>query len=166
VVEEALSSGIGLRQLVRSDDPQSFFGLRGGGIGWSLPASIGVKLALPDRPVVALTGDGSAMYTCQALWTAARDQVGVVFVILNNRSYRILKQRLHARRGHAAQNDLYVGMELTDPPIDFVALARSMGVPAERARRVSESIDLLKQGLAKRGPMLIEVELDREFKPV
>ena len=115
---------------------------------------------------MALTGDGSAMYTCQALWTAARDQVGVVFVILNNRSYRILKQRLHARRGHAAQNDLYVGMELTDPPIDFVALARSMGVPAERARRVSESIDLLKQGLAKRGPMLIEVELDREFKPV
>ena len=71
VVEEALSSAPGIRQLIRSDDPQSFFGLRGGGIGWGLPAAIGVKLALPDRPVVALIGDGSAMYTFQALWTAA-----------------------------------------------------------------------------------------------
>ncbi|HEX8167186.1 MAG TPA: thiamine pyrophosphate-binding protein [Beijerinckiaceae bacterium] len=166
VVEEALSSGGGLRRLLRSDDPQSFFGLRGGGIGWSLPAAIGVKLALPDRPVVALTGDGSAMYTCQALWTAAHDAAAVAFVILNNRSYRILKQRLHALRGHAAQSDTYVGMELTDPPIDFVALSRSMGVPAERARTVAESIDLLGQALASGGPMLIEVELDRAFKPL
>ena len=166
VVEEALSSGSGLRRLLRSDDPQSFFGLRGGGIGWSLPAAIGVKLALPERPVVALTGDGSAMYTCQALWTAAHDGVAVAFVVLNNRSYRILKQRLHALRGHAAQNDLYVGMELTEPPIDFVALARSMGVAAERAGTVSDSIDLLGQALASGGPMLIEVELDRAFKPL
>jgi benzoylformate decarboxylase len=166
VVEEALSSGGGLRRLLRSDDPQSFFGLRGGGIGWSLPAAIGVKLALPERPVVALTGDGSAMYTCQALWTAAHDKVAVAFVILNNRSYRILKQRLHALRGHAAQSDTYVGMELTDPPIDFVALARSMGVPAKRARTVAESTDLLGQALASGGPMLIEVELDRAFKPL
>src|SRR6185312_7105930 len=88
VIEESISSSPGLRQLVRSDDPQSFFGLRGGGIGWGLPAAIGAKLALPDRPVVALVGDGSAMYTCQALWSAAHDKVGVVFVILNNRSYR------------------------------------------------------------------------------
>jgi benzoylformate decarboxylase len=166
VVEEALSSGGGLRRLLSSDDPQSFFGLRGGGIGWSLPAAIGVKLALPERPVVALTGDGSAMYTCQALWTAAHDKVAVVFVILNNRSYRILKQRLHALNGHAAQSDLYVGMELTDPPIDFVALARSMGVPAERAHTVPDSIDLLRHALASGGPMLIEVELERAFKPL
>ena len=93
VIDETVSSSGGLRQLVKSDDPQSFFGLRGGGIGWGLPASIGVKIALPDRPVIALVGDGSAMYTCQALWTAARYKVGVVFVIFNNTSYRILKQR-------------------------------------------------------------------------
>ena len=99
VIDESVSSSGGLRQLVKSDDPQSFFGLRGGGIGWGLPASIGVKIALPDRPVIALVGDGSAMYTCQALWTAARYKVGVVFVIFNNTSYRILKQRLFAQRG-------------------------------------------------------------------
>jgi benzoylformate decarboxylase len=113
-----------------------------------------------------VTGDGSAMYTCQALWTAAHDGVAVAFVILNNRSYRVLKQRLHALRGHAAQSDLYVGMEVTEPPIDFVALARSMGVAAERAGTVSDSIDLLGQALASGGPMLIEVELDRAFKPL
>jgi benzoylformate decarboxylase len=166
VVDETISSGVGIRQLMRSDDPQSFFGLRGGGIGWGLPAAIGVKLALPDRPVVALIGDGSAMYTCQALWTAAHERIAVVFVIFNNRSYRILKQRLHAQRGHAAQVDTYVGMELIDPPIDFVALARSLGIAAERATTLHETTDLLRKGLADGAAMLIDVELDRGFKPM
>jgi benzoylformate decarboxylase len=166
VVEEAISSSPGLRQLIDSDDPQSFFGLRGGGIGWGLPAAIGVKLALPERPVVALIGDGSAMYTCQALWTAAHDRVAVVFIILNNSSYRILKQRLNALRGHAAQTDVYVGMDLLDPPIDYVGLARSLGIAAERARTVAETIDLVAKALAGGAPMLIDVTLDRTFKPM
>jgi benzoylformate decarboxylase len=113
VIEEALSSAPGIRSLIRSDDPQSYFGLRGGGIGWGLPAVIGVKLALPERPVVALIGDGSALYTVQALWTAAHDRIPVAFVILNNTSYRILKQRLHALRGLAEQVDTYVGTLLS-----------------------------------------------------
>ena len=166
VVEEAISSAAGIRQLLRNDDEQSFFGLRGGGIGWGLPAAIGVKLALPDRPVVALVGDGSAMYTCQSLWTAAHDKIGVVFVILNNASYRILKQRVNALRGHAAQTDIYVGMDLVDPAIDFVALARSLGVAAERASTVADALDLLRQGLVSGGPALIDVTLDNTFKPV
>ncbi len=135
VIEEALSSAPGIRQLIASDDPQSYFGLRGGGIGWGLPAAIGVKLALPERPVVGLIGDGSALYTVQGLWTAARYRIDAVFVILNNTSYRILKQRLHGMRGLAEQADTYVGMELTDPKIDFVGLARSLGVNAEQAIR-------------------------------
>jgi benzoylformate decarboxylase len=166
VVDETISSGVGIRQLMRSDDPQSFFGLRGGGIGWGLPAAIGVKLALPERPVVALIGDGSAMYTCQALWTAAHDRIAVVFVIFNNRSYRILKQRLYAQRGLAAQVDTYVGMELLDPPIDFVSLARSLGIAAERANTLHETTDLLRKGLSDGAAMLIDVELDRGFKPM
>ena len=166
VIEEALSSAPGIRSLMKSDDPQSFYGLRGGGIGWGLPAAIGVKLALPDRPVVALIGDGSAMYTCQALWTAAHDRIAVVFVILNNSSYRILKQRLNNMRGLAEQADMYVGMELNNPAVDFVALARSLGIAADRAKTVHEATDLLKQGLASGAPMLIDVVLDRSFKPV
>ena len=164
VIDEAVSSSGGLRQLVKSDDPQSFFGLRGGGIGWGLPASIGVKIALPDRPVLCLSGDGSAMYTIQSLWTAARYKVGVVFVILNNTSYRILKQRVFAQRGYAAQHDNYVGMELNNPEIDYVGLARSLGVSADRAETVHDATDLIQKALGEGVPKLIEVKIAREFK--
>jgi benzoylformate decarboxylase len=166
VIEETLSSAPGIRSLIRSDDPQSYFGLRGGGIGWGLPAAIGAKLALPDRPVVALIGDGSAMYTIQALWTAAHYKIPVIIVILNNTSYRILKQRLHALRGHAEQVDAYVGMELIDPAVDFVGLARSLGIEAERAKTVQETTDLVAKGLKGNTSLLIDVALDRAFKPM
>src|SRR5882724_13523768 len=166
VIEEALSNAPGIRQLINSDDPQSYFGLRGGGIGWGLPATIGAKLALPDRPVVGIIGDGSAMYTVQALWTAARYRVDATFVILNNTSYRILKQRLHNMRGIAEQVDSYVGMELLDPKINFVGLARSLGIKAERAKTVHEATDLLAQSIKGGGATLIDVELDRAFKPM
>jgi benzoylformate decarboxylase len=166
VIEEALSSAPGIRSLIRADDPQSYFGLRGGGIGWGLPAAIGVKLALPQRPVVGIIGDGSALYTIQALWSAAHYRIPVVIVILNNTSYRILKQRLHALRGHAEQVDAYVGMELLDPPVDFVGLARSLGVQAERARTVHEATDLVAKGLKSDTTLLIDVAMDRAFKPM
>jgi benzoylformate decarboxylase len=166
VIDEAVSSSAGIRSLIRSDDPQSFYGLRGGGIGWGLPAAIGVKLALPDRPVVALVGDGSAMYTCQALWTAAHERIAVVFVILNNTSYRILKQRLTAQRGLAAQVDRFVGMELVDPAIDYVGLAHSLGVAAERAKNLKETTDLIAEGLKSNAPLLIDVPMERNYKPV
>ena len=166
VIDETISSGAGIRSLIRSDDPQRFYGLRGGGIGWGLPAALGVKLALPDRPVLALVGDGSAMYTCQALWTAAHERIAAVFVILNNSSYRILKQRLVAQRGLAAQVDRFVGMELTDPVIDYVNLARSLGVAAERVTSVHDATDLIAKGLKSDVPLLIDVPVDRNYKPV
>jgi benzoylformate decarboxylase len=165
VVDESISSGAGLRTLLRSDDPRSFYGLRGGGIGWGLPAAVGVKLGLPGRPVVALVGDGSAMYTCQALWTAARYRVGVTFVILNNSSYRILKQRIHAMKGLAAQADRYVAMDLDDPRVDFLRLAESLGVRAERVEKTADVAPALGRALAASGPTLLDVELDRSFKP-
>jgi benzoylformate decarboxylase len=164
VVDETISSGAGLRTFLKSDDPKSFFGLRGGGIGWGLPAAIGVKLALPSRPVVGLIGDGSAMYTCQALWTAARYRVPVVLVILNNASYRILKQRIHAMKGLAAQADRYVGMDLEDPRVDFVGLAQSLGVEAERVEKTAEVAPALGRALGRGGPTLLDVELERSFK--
>ncbi|HEY5301393.1 MAG TPA: thiamine pyrophosphate-binding protein [Acetobacteraceae bacterium] len=166
VIDETVSSGAGLRRLLRSDDAQSFFGLRGGGIGWGLPAAIGVKLALPHRPVVALIGDGSAMYTIQGLWTAAHEKLAVVFVIINNSSYRILKQRTNAMQQFAAQTDRYVGMELDNPRIDYVAVARGLGVEAHRARTIAEVRELLAAALIADTPTLIDVEMDRGFKPV
>ena len=166
VIEEILSSAPGARSLIDSDDEQSFFALRGGGIGWGLPAAIGVKLALPDRPVVALVGDGSAMYTVQALWTAAHYKLPIVWVIFNNTSYRILKQRLVNMRGLAEQADNFVGMELTDPAIDFIGLARSLGIAAQRAKTVKEATDLVAQGLNSGSPLLIDVDMERNYKPM
>jgi benzoylformate decarboxylase len=166
VIEEILSSAPGARSLIDSDDEQSFFGLRGGGIGWGLAAAIGAKVALPDRPVVALVGDGSAMYTIQGLWTAARYRLPVVWVIFNNTSYRILKQRLVMLRGLAEQADTFVGMELNDPEIDFVGLAKSLGVAAEHAATVHDVTDLIAKGIKSNAPLLIDVATDRNYKPL
>jgi benzoylformate decarboxylase len=160
LVEETLSSGPGLRFLVRTDDAQSLYGMRGGGIGWGLPAAIGVKLALPQRPVVALIGDGSAMYSIAALWTAAHERLAVTFVILNNRSYRVLKQRTAVLGGHAAATGRFVGMDLADPPVDFVGLARALGLEAERAATLEAVRAALAAALAAPGPRLIEIVLD------
>ena len=167
VVEEALSSTDRMRNLIRSDDAKSWYGLRGGGIGWGLPATIGVKLAQPNRPVVGLIGDGSAMYTVQALWTAAHQKIGcAVFVILNNGSYRILKQRMNAMREYAAQADHYPAMDIINPSVDFVALAGSLGVKAARAGTLEEVRAQLKAALGRDEPFLLDVDMDRTFKPV
>jgi benzoylformate decarboxylase len=167
VIEEVLSSAPGARSLINSDDPQSFFALRGGGIGWGLPAAIGVKLALPERPVVGLIGDGSAMYTAQALWSAAHHKIGcAVFVILNNGSYRILKQRMNAMREYAAQADHYPAMDLVDPAIDYVGLAGSLGVKGARASTLDEVREHLKAALSRNEPFLLDVAIDKTFKPV
>jgi benzoylformate decarboxylase len=158
VVDESISSGAGMFQFLRSAPPGSVFGNRGGGIGWGLPAAVGVQLAMPHRRVVALIGDGSAMYSIQALWTAAHEKVPVIFVIINNRSYRILKQRLSATQGAAAQRGRYVGMELSEPAISFTGLAASMGVPAVAVSAIPDFVEALDH------PLLIEVAADATFQ--
>ena len=160
VVDESISSGTGLRRFLSAQDPQGFFGVRGGGIGWGLPAAIGVKLAVPDRPVFALVGDGSAMYANQALWTAAHEDLAVTFVILNNRSYRILKQRMGALAGAPSGQNYFFGLDITEPPIDFVGLAQSLGVAATPATTLPEVTKALREGLASTAPRLVEVMLD------
>jgi len=161
VVEETLSTGMNtVRHLMPAVRPDSWFGMRGGGIGVALPQAIGIKIARPDRPVLALSGDGSAMYAIQALWTAAHYGLGIVAVIVNNRSYRILKQRTRALGGASAATDTYVGMDLTDPAIDFVALSEAQGVPAERVATLPDLRAALARGFAGPGPRLIEVIID------
>jgi len=166
VIDETISSGAGLRRLLRTNDPQSFYGLKGGGIGWGLAAAAGVKLALPNRPVVALIGDGSAMYTIQALWTAAHEKLNIVYVILNNSSYRILKQRTNAMKQLAAQTDTYVGMDLTEPRVDYLSVAKGMGLTAHKAHTLEEVRAYLAKAIGAEGPVLIDVEIDRNYKPV
>jgi benzoylformate decarboxylase len=164
LVDETISSGRGLQTFLRSEDPHSFYGMRGGGIGWGIPASLGIKVALPDRPVVALIGDGSAMYSFQGLWTAAHYGLAVVFLICNNRGYRILKERTHALKGFSAQSGNYIGMDLEQPEIDFISLSRALGVPAERCEKLGELRRLLQHALDLGGPFLIDVQVDGSFK--
>jgi benzoylformate decarboxylase len=164
IIDESISSALGVRTFFPCADHRAFFALRGGGIGWGLPAAIGVKLALRERPVVALVGDGSAMYTSQALWTAARESLAVVFVIFNNQSYRILKQRTHALKGFSAEDDHYVAMDLDRPAIDFVGLAKSLGVPGERVDKTADVGGAVTRALGSGGPYLVDVRLDSSFK--
>lgn len=164
IVDETISSGRELRKLWHGHDPQCYFGLRGGGIGWGIPAALGVKLALPERPVIALIGDGSAMYSYQGLWTAAHYGIKVIFIICNNGGYRILKERTYALQGFSARRDLYIGMDLKNPEINFPGLAKALGVDGAKAAEIKEVQELLSQALEMREPFLIDVQLDPSFR--
>jgi thiamine pyrophosphate-dependent acetolactate synthase large subunit-like protein len=127
-------------------------------------------LAPPSGPVFALRTasvmSGKVVFGSPRIATWAHERIAAVFVIFNNSSYRILKQRLVAQRGLAAQVDRFVGMELNDPAIDYVGLARSLGVAAERATSVHDATDLIAQGLKSDAPLLIDVPVDRNYRPV
>ncbi len=153
VVEEALTSSLTLPAVLEQRDAKSFYGLASGGLGFALPGAIGVSLALPGRPVAAMIGDGSALYGIQALWTAAHLKLPITYVIANNRSYRILKERLISMR----KTDRFVGMDIREPAIDYTALAGSMGVPGRRIVDPADIAPALREGLASGGPRLIEV---------
>jgi benzoylformate decarboxylase len=164
VVNESVTAGGTLRAWLNLQDEKSFFQAKGGGLGFGLPAVVGVKLALPQRPVVGLIGEGSAMYAIQGLWTAAHYDLSVVFVICNNAQYRILKSGLLAFRSEPAKQGKFVGMDLVQPEIDFVALAESLGVVAERVTQPKEVGPALQQALSRPGPSLIDIPIDRSVR--
>jgi benzoylformate decarboxylase len=153
VVEEALTSATSLPGFLQLRDRRSYYGLASGGLGFGVPGAVGISLAQPGRPVVAVIGDGSSMYGVQALWTAAHLKLPITYVIANNRSYRILKERLVSMRG----TDRFTGMDLRDPEIDFTGLARSLGVPAERVTDAQGIVPALRAALQAGGPRLVEV---------
>ncbi|MEO8652731.1 MAG: thiamine pyrophosphate-dependent enzyme [Ramlibacter sp.] len=159
VVEEALTAAPALAALLAMRDAHSFYGLASGGLGFALPGAIGISLAQPGRPVVAIVGDGSAMYGVQALWTAAHLKLPITYVIINNRSYRILKERLVASR----KSDRFVAMDLRDPAIDFVGLAQGLGLSAVRVTDPAGLAAILKSAIASGKPNLVEVIVDDGF---
>ena len=156
LVNEGLTSARLITGLVPYRDRYGSHGLASGGIGWGMAAAVGVQLALPKRRVCALIGDGSAMYTIQALWTAAHLKLPITYVIPNNGGYRILKQRLLAFH----QNDQFIAMDLNDPAIDFAALAGSLGVSAETVTDPDQVAPALASALTNNGPNLVEVVVD------
>ncbi len=158
LVNEGLTSANTLLDMLPFRDRNSYHAFASGGIGWAVPAAIGIQLAHPERPVVAVIGDGSSMYSIQALWTAAHLDLPITYVILNNQGYRILKQRLLAFH----DNDHCVGMDLDDPPIDFSGLARSLGMTAHRIEAPDEFRDALTTSVDSLRPTLLEVMVERQ----
>jgi benzoylformate decarboxylase len=156
VVDEALTTAASLAGFLPIRDRYAYFGNVSGGIGWGIAAAVGVQLAQPDRRVVALLGDGSAMYSIQALWTAAHHKLPMTFVVFNNGGYRIIKQRL--KLFHST--DRFIGMNFTDPPIEFAALAAALGVQSRRVETPAAFKAAFADAVAANKPTLIEVVVD------
>ena len=156
LVDEGLTSSRQTLALRPHRDRYGYHALASGGIGWGLPASVGVSLANPDRPVVCYSGDGSAMYSIQALWTAAHHKLPLNVVIANNGGYRIIKQRLLSFHG----DDNYVGMDFADPAVDFAGMAKSLGLEAIRITRPEDLKSALAPAFKRPGTKLIEVVVD------
>ena len=165
VVDEAITSGLAIFPLTMTTQPHDWLNQTGGSIGWGLPAAVGAAVACPDRKVVCLEGDGSAMYTIQALWTMARENLDVTVVIFNNRKYSILEMefaRTGARGGKPGPNAAST-LDIGSPDMDFVAMATGMGVQATRASNAQQFNEQFEAAMQSRGPRLIDAVVPTLF---
>ncbi|MDE2362090.1 MAG: acetolactate synthase large subunit [Hyphomicrobiales bacterium] len=156
VNDESISSGRQLFKFIGAAPPHDYLQLTGGAIGIGLPMAAGAAIACPERKVISLQADGSAMYTLQALWTMAREDLDVTVVIFSNRSYAVLHTELQQVGAGAPGRNARRMLDLDGPPLDWVSLARGMGVEAHRATDCESFVKSFKAGLARRGPSLIE----------
>jgi acetolactate synthase-1/2/3 large subunit len=156
VVDEAVTSGRAFGSRFAAAAPHDWLTVMGGAIGFGLPAALGAAIAAPGRPVLALEGDGSAMYTVQALWSIARESLPVVVVVFANHAYRILQSELRSV-GASIDGPKAMQMLILDKPaLDWVAIAKGHGVPAASVQTPEEFVRELQRGFASRGPYLIE----------
>lgn len=159
VVDEAITTGTYVRGFHHVSTSGRYYFCRGGGLGWGMPAALGVSLGSDRAPVLCVVGDGSAMYSPQALWTAAHERLPVVFAVVNNRQYLILKNALQAMDGDTVATGRYVGMDIVEPPVDFVALARSMGVDATLVEKAADVSDAVHAAWDAGRPHLLELPI-------
>ena len=159
VVDESVTSGRGIMAATKGAPPHDWLANTGGSIGIALPLAVGAAVACPDRRVLCLTADGSAMYTAQALWTMAREGLNVTTVVFANREYAVLKREFSylgvGSPGRRAADMFEIGR----PDLDWTLLAKGMGVPGTRVNSLDEFGKLLRAGLEGEGPTLIEVPL-------
>ena len=162
IVDETLTAMGDVATNFKFDHPGSYYGGKGGGIGQGLAGVIGVKLANNDKAVVAISGDGSAMYSIQALWTAAHHDLDIIFVILSNREYRILKINLdeYRQRYEAESEKPYPHMDLENPSLRFVEMGQGMGVPGEEVTNPEAIASAIEAGLSTKGPYIIDVVIE------
>jgi benzoylformate decarboxylase len=166
VVEEAVTTtNTTFERLGVLKNTTGYFGHRGWALGWGLGVSIGVKLAWPDRPVLALLGEGAAAYGIQGLWSAARYKIPVVFVICNNAQYQILKLCGRSLNLPQANHEQFEGVDLVGPELDYLALARGFGVEAHRITEPDELADRVSAAFRGERPILFDVPIARGLAP-
>jgi acetolactate synthase-1/2/3 large subunit len=157
VVNESVTSGFPIVTATRTARRHDLLATMGGAIGQCLPAATGAAVACPDRKVIALTGDGSAMYTLQSLWTMAREQLDVIVIVFANRGYQILRGELAAMGVTQVGRNAQAMFDVDNPLLDWVALAKGHGVEGIRTTTVDEMEAALEEAMAAKGPHLIEV---------
>jgi acetolactate synthase I/II/III large subunit len=157
--DEAITSAAALPASTAGAPRHDWLTLTGGAIGQGLPVAVGAAVACPDRPVIALEADGSALYTIQSLWTMAHEQLNVTVVICNNRGYGILDAELRRLDGPSAGDRARALLSLDDPSLDFTSLGTGLGVPSRRVDTAEQLCAALAQGIAEAGPHLIEAVL-------
>jgi acetolactate synthase-1/2/3 large subunit len=159
VVDESMTSGRGMMAATKGAPPHDWLGNTGGSIGIALPLAVGAAVAHPERKVLCLTADGSGMYTLQALWTMAREGLKITTVVFANRDYAVLKREFsYLSVGEPGKRALDM-FEIGRPDLDWVQLAKGMGVPAARVTRLEDFEKALREGFGSGGPSLIEVPL-------
>lgn len=159
VVDESITASVDLARTFKLRQPGDYYGGRGGGIGQGIAGAIGVAVAHPDRPIVALTGDGSAMYSIQALWSAAHHDLPIVFIILSNREYRVLKHNMdiYRARFETNSNKPYPNMDLTNPLLGFTEIARGFGLHAEQISEADAIGERVRAAFAAGKPALLDI---------
>jgi acetolactate synthase-1/2/3 large subunit len=157
VVDESVTTGRGFFPYSAGAPPHDWLNNMGGSIGFGTPVAVGAAVACPNRKVIAMVGDGSAMYTFQSLWTMARESLDVCVMIFSNRAYKILYSQL-ADVGAANPGPRAIDMLTLDrPSIDFTGMARSLGVPGAQVENLEQLTKQLDYAMAQRGPYLIDV---------
>ena len=163
VVDDSVTTRASIFGALNFDEPGSLLGITGGALGWGMGGTMGVKMANPDRPVVGIIGDGSAMMTVQALWTAANSDIPVVYVICNNRAYRVLKLNMNLYKseilGQQSPASEYIAMDFPTP-FDIAAIAEAMGVQGRKIEDPAELGDALRESLALGKPVVLDVSID------
>ena len=163
VADEAITSRPALMQEFDFDQPGSLYGIQGGALGWAMPGALGLKLAQPDRPVLAVVGDGASMYTVQALWTAATFNIPVVYAICNNRAYRILKVNMDIYLKRMLNDDgrisEYTGMDFANP-LDLAAMAQALGVASEKITDPAQIAPAARRMFDRGQPGLLDISID------
>jgi benzoylformate decarboxylase len=162
VVDESITASIDLARTIDFAKPGDYFGAKGGGIGQGVAGALGVAVAEPKRPVLCISGDGSAMYAIQALWSAAHVDLPIVFVILANREYRILKHNIdvYRQKFEIASQEPYAHMDLIGPALGFIEMAAGMGVAGTRVTKADDVADAIKAAFASRKPHLVEIAIE------